>query len=215
MSQRIGYIRVSSKSQNLDRQLEVMRKYEIEKVFQEKISAKDTNREQLKELLKYIREKDVVYVESYSRLARFTADLLKLLDEFNKKGVGFISDKEQIDTTTPQGTLMMTIFAGLSQFERECMLERQREGIELARNKGKYKGKPYALFDNNIFKNCLQDIKDKKMKVPEAMQILGIKSITTYYQRKRVVEKYGDCNYTTALPSMKNKNMELKSKNRF
>ena len=82
MSQRIGYIRVSSKSQNLDRQLEVMRKYEIEKVFQEKISAKDTNREQLKELLKYIREKDVVYVESYSRLARSTADLLKLLDEF-------------------------------------------------------------------------------------------------------------------------------------
>jgi DNA invertase Pin-like site-specific DNA recombinase len=122
MSQRIGYIRVSSKSQNLDRQLEVMRKYEIEKVFQEKISAKDTNREQLKELLKYIREKDIVYVESYSRLARSTADLLRLLDEFNKKGVGFISDKEQIDTTTPQGTLMMIIFAGLSQFERECML---------------------------------------------------------------------------------------------
>jgi DNA invertase Pin-like site-specific DNA recombinase len=77
-----------------------------------------TNREQLKELLKYIREKDIVYVESYSRLARSTADLLRLLDEFNKKGVGFISDKEQIDTTTPQGTLMMTIFAGLSQFER-------------------------------------------------------------------------------------------------
>jgi len=126
MSQRIGYIRVSSKSQNLDRQLEVMRKHNIEKVFQEKVSAKDTNREQLKELLKYIREKDVVYVESYSRLARSTADLLRLLDEFNKKGVGFISYKEQIDTTTPQGTLMMIIFAGLSQFERECMLERQR-----------------------------------------------------------------------------------------
>ena len=205
MSQRIGYIRVSSKNQNLDRQLEVMRKHNIEKVFQEKVSAKDTNREQLKELLEYVREKDVVYVESYSRLARSTSDLLKLLDQFNNKGVGFISDKEQIDTTTPQGKLMMTIFAGLSQFERECMLERQREGIELARNKGKYKGKPYALFDNNIFKNCLQDIKDKKMKVPEAMQILGIKSITTYYQRKRVLEKYGDCNYTTALSSMKKK----------
>jgi DNA invertase Pin-like site-specific DNA recombinase len=107
---------------------------------------------------------------------------------------------------------MMTIFAGLSQFERECMLERQREGIELARNKGKYKGKPYALFDNNIFKNCLQDIKDKKLKVPEGMQILGIKSITTYYQRKRVLEKYGDCNYTTALPSMKTKKSEHRTK---
>ncbi len=130
---------MSSKNQNLDRQLEVMRKHNIEKVFQEKVSAKDTNREQLKELLEYVREKDVVYVESYSRLARSTSDLLKLLDQFNSKGVGFISDKEQIDTTTPQGKLMMTIFAGLSQFERECMLERQREGIELARNKGKYK----------------------------------------------------------------------------
>jgi DNA invertase Pin-like site-specific DNA recombinase len=201
MSQRIGYIRVSSKNQNLDRQLEVMQKYNVEKLFQEKISARDTNREQLKELLKYTREKDVVYVESYSRLARSTADLLSLLDQFNKKGVGFVSDKEQIDTTTPQGKLMMTIFAGLSQFERECMLERQREGIELARNKGKYKGKPFAIYDNNVFKNCLVDIRDKKMKVPEAMKILRIKSITTYYQRKRLLDKYGDCNYTNALLS--------------
>ncbi|WP_200147232.1 recombinase family protein, partial [Francisella noatunensis] len=86
--QRIGYIRVSSKNQNLDRQLEVMQKYNVEKLFQEKISARDTNREQLKELLKYTREKDVVYVESYSRLARSTADLLSLLDQFNKKGFG-------------------------------------------------------------------------------------------------------------------------------
>ena len=78
MSQKIGYIRVSSKNQNLDRQLEVMRKHKVEKVFQEKVSAKDTNREQLKELLEYVREKDVVYVESYSRLARSTSDLLKL-----------------------------------------------------------------------------------------------------------------------------------------
>lgn len=76
--------------------------------------------------------------------------------------MGFVSDKEQIDTTTPQGKLMMTIFAGLSQFERECMLERQREGIELARIKGKYKGKPFAIYDNNVFKNCLLDIRDKK-----------------------------------------------------
>ena len=210
MSQKIGYIRVSSKNQNLDRQLEIMRKYNVEKIFQEKISARDTNREQLKKLLKYIREKDVVYVESYSRLARSTADLLSLLDKLNNKNVGFVSDKEKIDTTTPQGKLMMTIFAGLSQFERECMLERQREGIELARNKGKYKGKPYALFDNNVFKNCLKDIKDKKMKIPEAMQIIGIKSITTYYQRKRILEKYGDCNYTTALPSRRNKKTEIK-----
>ena len=110
---------------------------------------------------------------------------------------------QQIDTTTPQGKLMMTIFAGLSQFERECMLERQREGIELARNKGKYKGKPFATYDNNVFKNCLVDIRDKKMKVPEAMKILRIKSITTYYQRKKLLDKYGDCNYTSALPARK------------
>ena len=167
---------------------------------------------QLKELLKYTREKDVVYVESYSRLARSTADLLSLLDQFNKKGVSFVSDKEQIDTTTPQGKLMMTIFAGLSQFERECMLERQREGIELARNKGKYKGKPFAIYDNNVFKNCLEDIKNKKMKVPEAMQILRIKSITTYYQRKRLLDKYGDCNYTNGLPSKKSNKSRNKAK---
>ena len=88
MSQKIGYIRVSSKNQNLDRQLEVMGKHNVEKIFQEKVSARDTNREQLKELLKYVREKDVVYVESYSRLARSTSDFLRLLDQFNNKGVG-------------------------------------------------------------------------------------------------------------------------------
>lgn len=212
MSQRIGYIRVSSKNQNLDRQLELMKKYNVEKIFQEKISARDTNREQLKELLKYVREKDVVYVESYSRLARSTADLLRILDQFNKKGVGFVSDKEKVDTTTPQGKLMTIIFAGLSQFDLECMLERQREGIELAKNKGKYKGKPFAIYDNNVFKNCLEDIKNKKMKVPEAMKILRIKSITTYYQRKRLLDKYGDCNYTNALSSIKSNKSRNKAK---
>ena len=180
MSQRIGYIRVSSKNQNLDRQLEVMQKYKIEKVFQEKVSARDTNREQLKELLKYIREKDVVYVESYSRLARSTADLLNLLDKLNNKNVGFVSDKEKIDTTTPQGKLMMTIFAGLSQFERECMLERQREGIEIARNKGKYKGKPYALFDNysgEFFRTAFSQKID--VKLSKTLSILTLPKYTS------------------------------------
>lgn len=115
--------------------------YGVERVFIEKISGKNTHREQLKAMLDYDREGDTVIVESYSRLARSTKDLLDIISELDNKGVGFISLKESIDTSSPQGRLMMTIFAGLAQFERECILQRQAEGIALAKEEGKYRGR--------------------------------------------------------------------------
>lgn len=137
----VAYIRVSTKDQNTARQEEAIKGLNVEKVFIEKISGKDTNRPQLKAMLDFVREGDTLIVESYSRLARSTTDLFNIVDELGKKGVAFKSLKENIDTTTPQGRLMFTIFAGLAQFERECIKERQLEGIAIAKSEGKYKGR--------------------------------------------------------------------------
>ena len=130
---KVGYIRVSTVDQNPARQEEALRQHGVERVFEEKISGKDMNRPKLKELLDFVREGDTVIVESYSRLARSSKDLLFIIDKLQEKKVSFVSLEENIDTTTPQGKLMLTIFAGLSQFERECTLQRQTEGIAIVK----------------------------------------------------------------------------------
>ena len=146
---KVAYIRVSTEEQNTARQEESMKDQGIEKAFIEKISGKSMDRPQLRAMLDYVREGDTLVVESYSRLARNTKDLLSIVEELEKKSVAFISLKEKIDTSTPQGKLMLTIFAGLAQFERECTLQRQKEGIAIAKAEGKYKGrKPVAIPDN-------------------------------------------------------------------
>lgn len=125
-----AYVRVSSRGQNTARQDVLMKELGVDRVFVDKCSGKDTNRPALKELMSILKEGDTVIVESYSRMSRSTTDLLKIVGELQSMGVNFISKKENIDTTTPAGKLMLTIFAGLNQFEREVMLDRQREGIE-------------------------------------------------------------------------------------
>ena len=137
----IGYVRVSTADQNPARQIGALNDYGVERIFVEEVSGKDMNRPRLRELLEYVREGDMLIVESYSRLARNTRDLIGIVDQLQAKNVGFISLKENIDTTTPQGKLMFTIFAGLAQFERECTLQRQAEGIAIAKAQGKYKGR--------------------------------------------------------------------------
>ena len=137
----IGYVRVSTVEQHEGRQLEALKLLDIDKLFIEKQSAKDTERPQLKAMLDYARDGDIVYIESFSRLARNTVDLLKLLEELTHKGIGVISLKERIDTTTASGKLMVTLIGAVATFERDIMLERQREGIALAKAQGKYKGR--------------------------------------------------------------------------
>lgn len=146
---KVGYVRVSTVEQNPARQEELMKSFGVDKVYSEKLSGKDTNRPQFKEMLSFLREGDTLYVESFSRLSRSTRDLIDTVNALNEKGVSLVSDKEKIDTTTPQGRLVMTVFAAIYQFERENTLERQREGIAIAKREGKYKGrKPIEVTDS-------------------------------------------------------------------
>lgn len=138
---KIAYVRVSTTDQNESRQMEAMRPYDIDKFFIEKVSGKNATRPKLKELLEYIREDDTVYVSEFSRLGRSTADLLSIVRQIEDTGAKFISLKEQFDTQTPSGKLQMTMLAAISEFERDMILERQREGIAIAKREGKYKGR--------------------------------------------------------------------------
>ena len=138
---KVAYVRVSTVEQNEARQVESLKKHEIEKWFVEKVSAKDMNRPQLTAMLDYVREGDVVYIHDLSRLARSTADLLALIERLQAKGVHLKSEKESIDTSSPTGKLLISIVAAINQFERDNLLERQREGIAIAKQLGKYKGR--------------------------------------------------------------------------
>lgn len=188
---RIGYIRVSTEEQHTDRQETIMKKYEVERVFSEKISGKNTNRPQLQEMLNFIRTGDTLVIESYSRLARSTADLIKLVEQLNSKGVNLISDKEHIDTTTPQGKLMFTIFAGLAEFERTCLLERQKEGIAEAKRQGKYKGRQPIKVDNEQFQEVYNRWKNNEITARKAMAELNLKP-DTFYRRVKAHEQTKD-----------------------
>ena len=144
----VGYVRVSTVEQNEARQLETMKKYNVEKIYQEKVSAKDTNRPKLQELLDFVREGDTIVIHDFSRLARSTKDLLELVELFKDKGVKLISNKENIDSSTPTGKLMLTMIGAINEFERANLLERQREGISIAKTEGKYKGRKEIKIDN-------------------------------------------------------------------
>lgn len=137
----IAYVRVSTTDQNEARQNEALNKYNIDKWYVEKITGKDTNRPKLIEMLDFIREDDTVYVEEFSRLGRSTQDLLDIVQHIENKGAKFISIKENFDTKTPAGRLQMTMMAAIAEFERSMILERQREGIAIAKKEGKYRGR--------------------------------------------------------------------------
>lgn len=137
----IAYVRVSTIEQNPGRQYEDLKKFNIDKWYEEKASAKNTDRPVLNEMLSFARDGDTIYIESFSRLARNTADLLRIIDDLEKNNVKIVSQKENLDTKTPTGKMMLTMIGAIATFERELILERQREGIALAKAAGKYKGR--------------------------------------------------------------------------
>ena len=157
----LAYIRVSTAEQNEARQVEAMKQYQIDKWFKEKISGKDTNRPELQKLMQFCREGDTIHIHDFSRLARSTKDLLDIVDRLTQKNVYLISNKENIDTSTPTGKLMLTMIAAINEFERTNLLERQREGIAIAKAEGKYKGrKPVSIegFENHYLRYQRREI---------------------------------------------------------
>ncbi|EOU1504505.1 recombinase family protein [Clostridium perfringens] len=146
----IAYVRVSTVEQNESRQKEGLKAYGIEKWFIEKVSAKDTNRPKLKEMIDYAREGDTIYVWDFSRLARSTKDLLELVELMQNKGIHLKSIKENLDTSTPTGKLMLTMIGAINEFERANLLERQKEGIAIAKREGKYKGRKAKEVDKKF-----------------------------------------------------------------
>ena len=155
----IAYVRVSTIEQNDSRQVEALTKHGIDKWFTEKVSAKDTNRTELNRMLDFAREGDTIFIHDLSRLARSTKDLLDIVEQLQKKGIELTSNKENIDTKTATGKLMLTMIGAISEFERGNLLERQREGIAIAKEGGKYKGRKSIEFPSNWIEVYTQYIK--------------------------------------------------------
>lgn len=182
----IAYVRVSTAEQNEARQLEALKKYNIEKWYVEKISGKDKNRPELKKMIEYAREKDIIYIESFSRLARSLEDLIDIVNDLKQKDIQIVSLKEQIDTTTPQGKLMFSIFGALSEFERDLILQRQREGIEAAKLQGRpYGRKKIELTEEH--KEVITKWQAGEITAREAMKLTGLNR-DTFYRRIKELE---------------------------
>ncbi len=181
----IGYARVSSKDQNLDRQLEAFRKEGVEKVFQEKISGKTREgREALKEAIAFARDGDTFIVLSLDRLARSLHDLLTITEELQKKGVFLKSIKENIDLSGPGGRLMFSVFGAFAEFERSLIAERRTQGIEIAKSKGKRFGRP-AIQKPKNWDIVISQWKSGDISAVKAMEVVGMSKASFY----RLVKK--------------------------
>ncbi len=179
---RVFYVCCSTIEQNEARQLKMAEEQNAEKVFVDKASGKNTDRAAFKEMMAFVRAGDTVVVESISRIARNTRDLLSIVSELTEKGVEFVSLKENIDTTTPQGRFMLTVFGALAELERENILERQREGIEIAKSEGKYKGRKPIDYDEAQMKALCKKWRTGEITATAAMKELGLKP-NTFYRR--------------------------------
>lgn len=187
---KIGYIRISTTDQNIARQEVLMKELGVEQVYIDRMSGKNTNRPELKRMMSYVRQGDTVIVESISRFVRNTKDLLELVEQLNSKQVEFISKKEAIDTTTPTGKFMLTIFGAVAELEREYILQRQKEGIAIAKQNGVYKGR--KPIEHPQFAEVVSLWKSDKITAVEAMKRLDMKPSTFYRKVKKL-------NFTTAV----------------
>ena len=181
----VGYARVSTLEQNIERQEVALSELGCERVFIDKMSGKNTDRPKFNAMMDFVREGDTLIVSEYNRLSRSTKDLLATIEELENKGVVVKSIKENLDTSTPQGKLILTIFAGLAEFERTLMLQRQAEGIERAKLAGKYKGRKCKEYDKNLLDKVMSGLADKSLTVTKAAELLGVTRATVYNILKR------------------------------
>ena len=183
---KVAYVRVSTIEQNEARQMEALKDYDIEKFFVEKVSGKNTARPEFLKMMDFVREGDTVYVSEWSRLSRSTMDLLNTVNSLNDKGVKIVSLKENFDTSTPQGKLMLTLFAGLAEFERALILERQRDGIAIAKAQGKYTGRRERELEN--WDEVYESWVNKEITAVAASKLLNI-TTATFYNRVNKLRK--------------------------
>ena len=173
-----GYARVSTEQQNLDRQLDMLQKYGVDFIYNEKMTGTKRNRPELEKLLERLTEGDTVVVESLSRLGRSTKDLIWLMETFNAKGVNLVSLKESIDTTTSTGKLLFTLMSALAQFERDVLADRTKEGLAAARARGRKGGRPPV--DEAKIRKAIKLYNTKQYSIKEIEELTGIKRSTLY-----------------------------------
>lgn len=172
---KVAYVRVSTIEQNEARQIEALEKHGIEKWFVEKVSGKNaTDRPELNNMLDFVREGDVIFIHDFSRLARSTKDLLEIVERLTAKGVHLVSNKENIDTSTPTGKLMLTMIGAIAEFERQNMLDRQSEGIAIAKREGKYKGRKAIEIDSDLFKAQYERYQRREITKTELAKVLKV-----------------------------------------
>lgn len=183
---KVGYVRISSVQQNTARQDVLMEELGVEKVYTDKMSGKNMERPELVKMMEFVREGDSVIVESISRFARNTKDLLTLVEQLEEKQVKFISKKEVLDSSTSSGKFVLTIFGAVAQLEREYIRDRQREGIAIALEEGRYTGRPKKKLD--IFEEVYNEWKTNKLTACGASKVLKI-SRSTFYRRVKEHEE--------------------------
>jgi DNA invertase Pin-like site-specific DNA recombinase len=175
----IGYARVSTIEQSLDRQTDALTNAGAVKLFTEKVTGKKSDRPELIRLIDHLRDGDIVVISELTRLSRSTKDLFAIVELIQSKGADIRSLKETwLDTTTPHGKLMFTIFAGLSQFEADLTAQRTREGLAAARARGRLGGRPKT--DTNKIKQALKLYGSNDYTVKEIAELTGVKKSTLY-----------------------------------
>ena len=183
---KIGYVRVSTEEQNTARQEIMLRELGVDELFVDRASGKNADRPELNRMMNFVRRGDTVIVESISRFARNTRDLLDLVEQLTAKQVEFVSRKEAIDTTTPTGKFMLTVFAAVAELEREYILQRQREGIAIGKLQGKYRGRPPKVYPD--FERIAARWQKGEITAVQAMKQLGM-SKTRFYERVKRLKK--------------------------
>lgn len=183
---KIGYVRVSTEEQNTARQEIMLRELGVDELFVDRASGKNADRPELNRMMNFVRRGDTVIVESISRFARNTRDLLDLVERLTEKQVEFVSRKEAIDTTTRTGKFMLTVFAAVAELEREYILQRQREGIAIAKQQGKYRGRPPKVYPD--FERIAARWQKGEITAVQAMKQLGM-SKTRFYERVKRLKK--------------------------
>lgn len=178
MGRKIAYARVSTNQQDLARQLDMLESYGYDKLIEEKFTGTTKNREGLQELLKWVQAGDTIVVESISRLGRNTLDILQMVEDFDKRGINFVSLKENIDGTTPSGKAMVGMFAVMAQLERDLLVQRVQEGLTASKKRGKVLGRPKA--DANKVTQALNMHESGNYTVSEIIRLTGISQGTLY-----------------------------------